>query len=93
MHEIDAEFLMLNSPYIYKININQFFNIFLNLICLMFCFRIFKSHISYYCVAQNERDSPLEFEEEVAFEIDNEGREFSELNMSLHEQYEQRQRD
>ena len=60
-------------------------------------FRIFKSRISYYCVAQKERDSPLEFEEEVAFEIDNEGREFSELDMSLHskwrEQYEQRQRD
>lgn len=64
----------------------------------MFFKGIFKSHISYYGVAQKERDFPLEFEEEMAFEIDIEGRvEFSELDLRLlskwREQYEQRQGD
>ena len=89
---------MLNSPYICNIYLNQSFNIFLNWICLVFFKGIFKSHISYCGVAQKERDSPLEFEEEMAFEIDIEGRvEFSELDLSLlsqwREQYEQRQGD
>lgn len=71
---IDAEFLMLNSPYVCNIYLNQSFNVFLNWICLMFFKGIFKSHISFYGVAQKERDSPLEFEEEIAFEKDIEGR-------------------
>lgn len=51
------EFLMLNSPYICNIYLNQSFNIFLSWICLIFFKGIFKSHISYYGVAQKERFS------------------------------------